>query len=147
MGATTFSGPVRSGLADRETIGWQTTTQQATYVFTDTGSFATTIIIPAYSHILQIGNTITTAWDSGTSDALEIGTLADPDAFADVADLQTAGLSPLAVDATQAAAILNVGSTDVTLYLTITSVGGAATAGAATIYAQYLQAINDPKYA
>lgn len=142
MGSTTFSGPVKAGTV-REGAGQNTgkvvLSQTATFTFADTGSFATSIILPAGAQIVQFHVDVDTAWDSVTSDALEIGTSGDADAYGDVADLQTAGRTTASVDATQAAAIDDIGTSDVTVYLTITSVGGSLSQGSARITALYVQ--------
>lgn len=146
MAFTSFTGPVRSGTVREgsgRNAGVAVLTQTTTFAYTDTGAFATTIILPAGSQIIQMFVDVTTAWNSVTSDALEIGTSGDPDAYGDVADLQTAGRSIATVDATQAAAIDNIGTSDVTIYLKITSAGGSLSAGAAVFTVTYAQKASD----
>ncbi|MHC4537300.1 MAG: hypothetical protein ACYS6K_25455 [Planctomycetota bacterium] len=142
MATTTFSGPVQAGTVKDNAsanVGGVVLTQTATFAYTDTGAFATTIILPAGAQIIDQIVDITTAWNSVTSDALEIGTLADPDAFGDVADLQTAGRTVVDPDATQCGDIDDIGTSDVTVYLKITSAGGSLSAGAARVTITYRQ--------
>lgn len=142
MATTTFSGPVQAGTVrdgSGANVGGAVLTQTATFAYTDTGAFATTIILPASAQIIDQMVDVTTAWDSGTSDALEIGTSADPDAYGDVANLQSGGRTLVDPDATQAAAIDDIGTSDVTVYLKITSSGSAASAGAARVTITYRQ--------
>lgn len=142
MGKTTFSGPVEAGTVregSSKNVGGAVLSQTDTFAYTDTGAFATSIILPAGAQIIDQIVDITTAWNSVTSDALEIGTLADPDAYGDIADLKTAGRSVADPDATQGAAIDDIGDTDVTVYLKINSVGGSLSAGAARITITYRQ--------
>lgn len=142
MGKTTFSGPVRAGTirdGSSANIGGVVLSQTATFDFEDTGSFASGIILPAGAQIIDQIVDVTTAFDSGTSDALEIGTEADPDAYGDVADLQAAGRTVVDPDATQCAAIDDIGDADVPVYLTVSSAGASITAGEARITITYRQ--------
>jgi len=143
MGFSTFSGPVRVGPikeGSTRNTGVVVLSQTDTFAYTDTGAFATNIILPAGSQILNMFVDASAAWNTGTSDALEIGTQADPDAYADVADLQGTGRLALTMpDAGQATACANIGTSDVTVYLKITSSGTAASAGAAYFTVVYAQ--------
>ena len=142
MGQTTFSGPIRAGTVKEGSsanLGGVVLSQTATFDFNDTGSFATSIILPAGAQIIDQIVDVTTVWDSGTSDALEIGTSGDADAYGDIADLQAAGRAVVDPDATQGAAIDDIGDSDVTVYLTINSAGGSLTQGAARITILYRQ--------
>lgn len=142
MANTTFSGPVRAGTVREGTganIGGVVLTQTDTFTYTDTGAFATSIILPASSQIIDQMVDVTTVWNSGTSDALEIGTSADPDAYGDVANLQSGGRTLVDPDATQSAAIDDIGTSDVTVYLKITSAGTAVSQGEARVTITYRQ--------
>lgn len=142
MGQTTFSGPVQAGTVKEGSgvnVGGVVLSQTATFAYTDTGAFATSIILPAGAQIIDQICDVQTVWNSVTSDALEIGTLADPDAFGDIADLKTGGRTVVDPDVTQAAAIDDIGTTDVTVYLKITSVGGSLSTGAARLTITYRQ--------
>jgi|DEB0MinimDraft_3_1074331.scaffolds.fasta_scaffold83478_2 hypothetical protein len=142
MATTTFSGPVQAGTVKdgaSANVGGAVLTQTDTFSYTDTGAFATTIILPANAQIIDQLVDVTTAWNSVTSDALEIGTSADPDAFGDVANLQASGRAVVDPDATQCAAIDDIGTSDVTVYLKINSAGGSLSAGAARLTITYRQ--------
>ena len=142
MGNTTYSGPIRTGTV-REgasaNIGGVVLSQTATFAFGDTGTFATGIILPAGAQVIDQIVDVTTVWNSVTSDALEIGDGTDPDAYGDIADLKAGGRAVVDPDATQGAAIDDIGDTDVTINLTITSVGGSLSTGAARITITYRQ--------
>jgi hypothetical protein len=142
MATTTFSGPVQAGTVrdgSSANVGGAVLTQTATFAYTDTGAFATTIILPASAQIISQYVDVTTLWDSGTSDALEIGTSADPDAYGDVADLQSGGRTTVDPNTPQSSAIADIGTSDVTVYLKINSAGSAASQGAARITITYRQ--------
>ena len=142
MGQSTWSGPIRAGTVKEGTgvnVGGVTLSQTATFAFGDTGSTATSIIIPANSQIIDQIVDIGTAWDSVTSDALEIGDGTDVDIYGDVADLQVLGRIIVDPDGPQGLAIAAVTTTDVTITITITSVGGSLTVGAARLTVTYRQ--------
>ena len=143
MGSTTWSGPIKAGTV-REgasaNVGSVVLSQTATFTHAQAEvDTSTGIIIPANSQIIDIHVEVTTAWDSATGAALEIGNGTDVDKYADVAALKTpTGRSTVAVDATQAAAWMDVGTSDVTIYTKITETGAAA-AGSANITVLYCQ--------
>ena len=142
MGSTTFSGPVQAGTVKdgaSANLGKVVLSQTDTFTFADTGTFATEIILPANSQIVEMYVDAATAWDSVTSDALEIGDGTDADEYGDVADIQATGRLTVTIDAAQAAVIDDIGTSDVTINLTITSVGGSLTAGAAQLTVNYVQ--------
>jgi hypothetical protein len=142
MGKSTWSGPIQAGTkkdgADAN-VGGVVLSQTATIAYTDTGSVETGIYLPAGAQIIDQIVDITEAWDSGTSDAAEIGLTGDVDAYGDVADLQTAGRVVVDPDATQCAAIDDIGDSDVQVLFTISSVGTAATQGALRLTITYRQ--------
>lgn len=142
MGQTTFSGPVRAGTIKEggsANVGNVVLSQTATFTVADTGAFASGIILPAGCQIVDQIVDVDTAWNSATSDALEIGTAADPDAYGDVASIKTAtGRTVVDPDATQVAAIDDIGTADVPVYLKITSVG-TPTTGSARLTITYVQ--------
>jgi hypothetical protein len=146
MGSTTFSGPVQAGTI-REgasaNLGGAVLSQTATFGFADTGTTVTSIILPANSQIIEMYVDTTVAWDSVTSDYLNVGTAANTDAYTGTAssiDLQaTAGRLTVPIDATQAGAIADIGSADVPVNIEITSLGGSLTVGAARLTIVYRQ--------
>lgn len=144
MATTTFSGPLKVGTV-REGAGTNTggvvLSQTATIGFADTpdptSAVATTIVLPSNAEIVEQYFTVTEVWNS-TSPVGEIGTLADPDAYGDIADLAALGRTTVSPDNTQAVALLDVGASDVTVYATVTQTG-APSAGAATLTITYRQ--------
>lgn len=130
-------GPIREGTG--QNTGGVVLTQTATFAFGDTGSTATSIILPANSQIIDQIVDVTTAWDSVTSDALEIGDGTDVDAYGDVADLQVLGRVVVDPDGPQGTAIADIGTADITVTITITSAGGSLTVGAARLTITYRQ--------
>lgn len=142
MGTTTFSGPVQAGTI-REgasaNLGGVVLTQTATFTFADTGTTATSIILPANSQIIDMHVDMFTAFDSATSDAMEIGDGSDPDIYGDIINLQQTGRLITSVDGTQIAAIDAIGTSDVTINITINSVGGGLSAGSGRLTVLYRQ--------
>jgi hypothetical protein len=142
MATTTFSGPLKVGTV-REGAGTNTggvvLSQTATFTFADTGSFVTSIIIPAGSQIIDQMVDVTDPFDSVTSDAATIGKDGALDAFGTVASLQAGGRTLVDPSAAQALAISDVGPADIPVYVEITSVGGGLTAGAARLTITYRQ--------
>ncbi len=145
MARTTFSGPVQTGTI-REgasaNLGQVVLQQAVTITFAHTVAAAIGIILPAGSHIIDILVDVELIWDSVTSDDLMIGDSVDPDEFAAstiLGDLQVAGQSVLPTTAAQSASRKDIGTADVPLFATITSVGGSLTEGTATITVLYAQ--------
>lgn len=130
-------GPIREGTG--QNTGGVVLTQTATFAFGDTGTTATSIILPAGSQIIDQIVDVTTVWNSVTSDALEIGDGTDPDIYGDVADLQVLGRVVVDPDGTQGAAIDDIGTADVTINIAITSAGGSLSTGAARLTITYRQ--------
>jgi len=149
MGSTTFSGPIKSGTVrhttgttpsnDMKNVGDVVLSQTFGYTFADTGSFATGIVLPANSQIVDIISHVDVVWNSVTSDALEIGLTGNADEYADVADMTAGGRSTIAVALAQSVVWHNIGTSSVELYLTINSVGGSLTTGSARITVLYAQ--------
>lgn len=142
MGQSTWSGPIRAGTI-REgaaaNVGGVILTQTATFAFGDTGTTALSIILPAGSQIIDQIVDVGVVWDSVTSDALEIGDGTDADAYGDVADLQVLGRVVVDPDGPQGLAIDDIGTSDVTINITITSVGGSLATGTARLTITYRQ--------
>ncbi len=84
---------------------------------------------------------ITTAWDSGTSDSLEIGDATDPNEYISAQDATSAVLQEFSLsnlfDAAGATTPQILAATDETL-IEITSVGSAATAGVGSACMLYI---------
>lgn len=133
---TTFSAPVFVGTKRHEpgrNLGQVIVTQTNTIVFTDTTK--TMFVLPARSQIIEFYVDVTTAFD-GTTNTLDVGTAADPDAFVDVAAL---GAAARVLGSSTAAVLANyadVGSDDVSVQATYNQTG-TPTAGAARVTVVY----------
>ncbi len=114
-------------------------TQQLHYLrknidFNDTGAI-TVGKIPAGSIVIGAGVVVSTAWNSGTSDVLDIGTSGDDDGFATDLSLRTIG--NIVWDELATSNDLYV-SSDTTIIATPASTGTAASAGVGHVYVTYI---------
>ena len=153
MGKTTFTGPIRAGNIlntsgttlgkDVKNVGSVVMVQ--TYPFTQAGStsaLATTIVLPANSHILNIQVIQTTAW-SGTT-TLSVGTSATATELVSAGALAPgtsllAGLNP-GTDETRAANWDDTGTNDKRVWVLSQSTG----TGVGTLTVRYVQAHDLP---
>lgn len=114
MGTTTFSGPVRSGtLKTGETngpnIGYAVLQQETSITQNSTNAVSSTLYIPAGSKIVNILVDVLTAFNSGTSAVLSVGTSAGGTQYASGVDVKTAtGRITPTFTAAQLAAMSNV---------------------------------------
>lgn len=153
MAASHFTGPVISGSilnTSGSTLGQDVAnigstvlsqSQAITQAASDTTALATSIVIPAYSQIVDIYVYTTTAWDA--TETLSVGTTATATELVDAASgPQTVGVSVLSpgTNATRTGKWINVGSSDVRIYV-LSSADGA---GVGTIAVRYVQGINAP---
>jgi hypothetical protein len=147
MGTTTFTGPITAGDVIDTTgttpgtirnVGFVAMAQTATITQAGTvTAYATSIVIPAYSHILNIQFLNTTAW--ATTNTLSVGTSATAtELVASVAMAQGQVSANPGADATRTANWSNTGSNDVIIYVKSTNTGS----GAGDIIVRYIQAEN-----
>lgn len=114
MGTTTFSGPVRSGtLKTGETngpnLGYAVLEQETSITQNSTNAVSSTLYIPAGSKIVNIVVDVLTAFNSGTSAVLSVGTAAAGTQYASGVDVKTAtGRITPTFTAAQLAAMSNV---------------------------------------
>ena len=114
-------------------------TQQVHYfrraiTFSETGTL-TIGVIPAGAVVINAGVVVTTAFNAGTTNTLDIGTSADTDGFATALALGTVGR----IVADEMATSNDLYSTsDVTLQCVVTLSGTAATTGAGFVYVEYV---------
>lgn len=114
MGTTTFSGPVRSGtLKSGETngpnIGLAVLQQETSITQNSTTAVSSTLYIPVGSKIVNILVDVLTAFNSGTSAVLSVGTSAGGTQYASGVDVKTAtGRITPTFTAAQLAAMSNV---------------------------------------
>ena len=109
-------------------------------VFGDNGIARTVGIIPAGSQIIQAlsGVYVTTAFNAGTTNVLDIGTTADDDVYA--TDLALGTRAFVAIDEAATAAGVNTWlvTADTTILATVALAGTAATAGSAEVVIAYI---------
>jgi len=149
MGTSTFTGPIKAGdvldttgtaAGSVKNVGFVMMAQTAAITQAGTATaLATTIVIPAYSHIVQI-QMLNTVGFSGASSNISIGTTATATelvAATSVANIGITALTP-GTDATRSALWSNVGANDVIIYVLSTNTG----AGVGDLVVRYIQAEN-----
>lgn len=104
--------------------------------YTDT-STVTVGVLPAGAIVVGAGVVVSTAWNSGTSDVLDIGTSGDGDGFA--TDLALGTIGNIVWDELATSNDL-YSTSEVTVTCAVTSVGTAASAGTGHVYVQYIPA-------
>jgi hypothetical protein len=149
MSITTFTGPIKAGNVLNTTGTTPGTIKNVGYVamaqtapITQAGSataYATSIVIPAYSHILNIQFLTTTAWN-GVAATVSVGTSATSTELVVGQSLGTIGQASAGpgADATRTALWSNTGATDVVIYVLSANTG----AGVGDIVVRYIQAEN-----
>jgi hypothetical protein len=149
MGVTTFSGPIKAGDVPNTTGTTPGTIRNVGFVemaqtmpITQAGTataLATRIVIPAYSHILNIQFLTTVAWN-GVAATISIGTSATSTQLVVAHSLAAIGISSAnpGTDATRTALWTNVGSSDVVIYALSANTGD----GVGDLIVRYLQAEN-----
>lgn len=150
MGVTTFTGPVKAGSVLNTTGTTPGTIRNVGFVemaqtapITQAGSltaYNTGIVIPAYSHILNIQFLVTTGWAATAT--ISVGTSATATELVVGQSLSAVGLASAVpgTDATRTANWSNVGATDVIIY--VLSAASASPAGVGDIIVRYIQAEN-----
>ena len=148
MSVVTFTGPIKAGDVLNTTGTTAGTVKNVGFVMMaqivpvtqagTTSATATAIVIPAYSHIVQIQMLATVAWAS--SGTISIGTTATATQLVAATAISAIGITGLTpgTDATRTALWSNVGATDVILYV-LSSVTGA---GTGDLVVRYIQAEN-----
>jgi hypothetical protein len=149
MGTTTFTGPIKAGNVLNTTgttagtiknVGFVAMAQTASITQAGTATaYATSIVIPAYSHILNIQFLTTTAWN-GTASTVSVGTSETSTELVVGQSLGTIGQASAGpgADATRTALWSNTGATDIVIYVLSTNTG----AGVGDIVVRYIQAEN-----
>ena len=149
MGTTTFSGPIKAGTikdttgttvgTDKANVGFVLMAQSANVVFGDDGSTTVVATLPANSQIYQIAVDVTTAFDAGTTNTLDIGDGSTADKYADALAAGAQARVLATSDVSQIGNLIDIGTADVDVTVTYNQTGTAATAGAATVTVLYLQ--------
>jgi hypothetical protein len=146
MATTTFSGPIKAGtisnttgttLGDNIKNTGQVVMSQSVSITQSTTAAATGIVIPANSQILEATVFVTTAWDNTST--LNIGTSATSTEIATAVAVSTINTIKLASQATitDADAWVDVGTTDVKIY--VDSSATTADAGVGVLTVTYVQ--------
>jgi hypothetical protein len=150
MGVTTFSGPIRAGTIQNTTgdtlgkiknVGFVEMAQSATITQVDTlTAYNTGIVIPAYSRISNIQFLVTTGWAATAT--VSVGTSATATELVVGQTLAAVGqvIAGPGTDATRTANWVDVGASDVIIY--ILSGASGAPVGVGDINVRYLQAVN-----
>ena len=147
MGITTFTGPIKAGNVLDTTgttpgtvknVGFVAMAQTASITQAGTTTaYKTAIVIPAYSHILNIQFLNSLAWDA--TNTLSVGTSATAtELVASVAMTQGQVSANPGASQTRTALWSNTGATDVIIYVKSTNTG----AGVGDIIVRYIQAEN-----
>ena len=149
MGIVTFTGPIKAGNVLNTTGTTAGTVKNVGFVMmaqtvpiTQAGTAtatATAIVIPAYSHIVNIQVLATVAWN-GAAGTISLGTSATATELVSGGSLATIGLDALTpgTDATRTANWSNVGASDVIIYALSANTG----AGVGDLVVRYIQAEN-----
>jgi hypothetical protein len=149
MGTTTFTGPIKAGDVLNTTgttagtiknVGFVAMVQTASITQADTAAaYATRIVIPAYSHILNIQFLTTVAWN-GAAATISIGTSATSTELVVAASLAAIGQASAGpgTNATRTALWTNTGATDIVIYALSANTGD----GVGDLVVRYIQAEN-----
>ena len=151
MGTTTFSGPIKAGTISATTgttlgSNYKNTGQvlmvQAEQVTQASG--ATTIIIPANSHVVSIDVFVEAVWSGGAA-TFGVGTTASATAFTAAGAATGAALGKITVssaalsaNATRVGHYIDVGTTDIKMLITSSNTG----AGTGVLTVTYMQNVN-----
>ena len=149
MATSTFTGPLKAGDVLNTTgttpgtiknVGFVAMAQTASITQAGTSTaYATTICIPAYSHILNIQFLTTTAWN-GAAATVSVGTSATSTELVVGQSLGTIGQQSAGpgADATRTGLWSNTGANDIVIYVLSANTG----AGVGDIVVRYIQAEN-----
>jgi hypothetical protein len=111
-------------------------TLRKSITFADIGSTLEVGVVPTGSIVDYAYVIVSTAFDSGSTDVLDIGTSADTNGFATVMTLQTAGR--IVADELATSNDLGPYTADTTLKCVVAATGTAATAGAAEVVVRFI---------
>lgn len=149
MATTTFSGPIKAGTikdttgttvgTNKANVGFVLMAQSGNVVFAADGTETVVATLPANSQIYQIAVDVTTAFDAGTTNTLDIGDGTTADKYADALAAGAQARVLATSDVSQIGNLIDIGTSDVDVTVTYNQTGTAATAGAATVTVLYLQ--------
>ena len=144
MARTTFSGPLASGdkeagVSGGSNVGLVVLSQTAVLDQNSTTAVSSTFNLPVDSQIVDIIVDVLTAFNSGTSATLTVGTTAAGTQYAGSVDAKTAGRARPTFSAAQLAAMDDI-DTNTSVVATITPVG-ATSAGQVRVTLVYVQTV------
>lgn len=149
MGTSTFTGPIKAGdvldttgtaAGSVKNVGFVMMAQTVSITQAGTATAgATTICIPANSHIVNIQVLATVAW-SGAASTISLGTSVTSTELVSAGSIAAIGLAALTpgTDATRTAKWSNVGTSDVIIYALSANTG----TGVGDLVVRYIQAEN-----
>lgn len=149
MANTTFSGPVRSkdgfqSIIENTTTGGITATgygvmsQSKQVTFAADGTETVIGTLPANSQIIDINVDVSTAFNAGTTNTMDLGDGTTSGLYADNLDVSSAGRVRAVSDVSQIGNLVDIGTSDVALTATFNQSGSAATAGVAQVTVLYV---------
>ena len=149
MANTTFSGPVRSkdgfqSIIENTTTGGVTATgygvmsQSKQVTFAANGTETVIGTLPANSQIVEIYVDVSTPFDAGTTNTLDLGDGTTANQYADALDVSSAGRLRATSDVSQIGNLVDIGTSDVALTATFNQTGTAATEGTAQVTVLYV---------
>jgi len=151
MSITTFTGPIKAGdvlnttgttVGTLKNVGFVEMSQQVAITQSATAA-STVIVVPANSTIISIDLFVTTVWSSATTTyTVSVGTSATATELVAATNANAIGrlaLNP-GTDATRTGLWVNVGTSDVQIY--VLSGAPDTIAGAGTLVVRYIQAAN-----
>lgn len=149
MARTAFRGPIASGTianSEKSDGTFASDGNQGLVLLTQTGTVdrnATltsdlTFTLPKNSQIVNFFVDTVTAYDSATSATLSIGTSSGDTTYASGLNAKTAGRLTYTPSAAQAGAIADIGTTNLKVWATVTSVGQ-PTVGSVRVTVAYVQ--------
>jgi hypothetical protein len=104
--------------------------------YTDGASAVVTVgVIPAGSVVIRGGVVVTTAFNAGTANVMDLGTSADDDGFG--TDLALGTIGVISADEMATTNDANI-TADTTVIATLALTGTAASAGAGTVWVEYI---------
>jgi hypothetical protein len=142
MAVTAYDGPLKSGTqpagsSTPANVGSVLLSQTTTLAQNSTTAVSSTITLPANSQIVDFVIDNMTAWDSGTTATLSIGTAAAGTQYTGSLNAKTAGRIAATHTAAQSTAMADV-TTNVSVVATVTPVG-ATTVGLTRVTVLYVQ--------
>jgi len=149
-GTNFVGGPVMSGTtlgsppANNGDMGGVVLQQDVTLTQNGTNTVDVTMLLPGGAQIIDIIVDTTTAWNSGTSDTLSVGTASGGTQYASGVDVKAgaARIRPT-FTTTQLTNMLAIStaSPQATIHVTVTPVGTTANAGSTTVTILYVQTV------